>query len=571
MKKGLVIFMQMEPFSLLTSSDIDNIDAYIKDFANESHWHSREHNMRVILRHWNEEKSEYLLPLFDNQLIIKRTLNYEAPIDEVAHEIENLPIYKEVAGEFYDLCADYYVRYNDYYSHTHFKGEYSHPECPSFCTNVYEVRRLITSWCLAQNKYDDCSVKIEDISRGEGHFINIQTGCKPLRILQKINNAYHFTEKLEELRIAISVIFNKRKISGEVYLSIHPMDYMTMSDNACHWSSCMSWEEQGCYRQGTVEMMNSPMVIVAYLTSSEDYRFYDRTWNSKRWRSLYIVDRDMITSIKAYPYDNKSLDYLIVEELKKMCHEKFGWNYGQIITHDGNIFVEDDREYDLRLNTNEMYNDFGSCTHTACVNSDLPEKVNCISLNYSGLSECMWCGISGYEYDGHENSLVCCNCGDVKYCADCGERIYNDEYYYDGNGNYICSQCRWDNYDYDITSGELYHVNDLTEVYVIPKEFRDKVDPAEIIIRNPHYCEIPMFRIYSKSDWQYVSKVEFHEVKDPNYWGGFTNYFIYDDEFESSSRYHAFESNWYDYGQHDYKACRQDLIDNYLEEKEEIA
>ena len=31
----------------------------------------------------------------------------------------------------------------------------------------------------------------------------------------------------------------------------------------------MSWADYGCYRQGTVEMMNSPLMVVAYLTAEE--------------------------------------------------------------------------------------------------------------------------------------------------------------------------------------------------------------------------------------------------------------------------------------------------------------
>ena len=42
-----------------------------------------------------------------------------------------------------------------------------------------------------------------------------------------------------------------------------------MSDNNSGWESCMSWRNNGCYRRGTVEMMNSPYVIVAYLMLEE--------------------------------------------------------------------------------------------------------------------------------------------------------------------------------------------------------------------------------------------------------------------------------------------------------------
>ena len=78
---------------------------------------------------------------------------------------------------------------------------------------------------------------------------------------------YFAADEWEEIRLAHSQIFNTNKMTGTLCLSIHPLDYATASDNDNGWSSCMSWRDDGCYRMGTVEMMNSPMVICAYFAS----------------------------------------------------------------------------------------------------------------------------------------------------------------------------------------------------------------------------------------------------------------------------------------------------------------
>ena len=48
--------------------------------------------------------------------------------------------------------------------------------------------------------------------------------------------------------------------------------------------------DEGSYRLGTVEMMNSPMVICAYLSGKNQMDIngvYE--WNSKKWRAWAIV------------------------------------------------------------------------------------------------------------------------------------------------------------------------------------------------------------------------------------------------------------------------------------------
>lgn len=105
-----------------------------------------------------------------------------------------------------------------------------------------------------------------------------------MKALKQLNGILHFMDddEFEEFRICQSMCTNTTALEGKLCLSIHPLDYMTMSDNACDWSSCMSWQEDGCYRMGTVEMMNSPCVIVAYLESSHPMYFSrEATWNSK--------------------------------------------------------------------------------------------------------------------------------------------------------------------------------------------------------------------------------------------------------------------------------------------------
>lgn len=143
-------------------------------------------------------------------------------------------------------------------------------------------------------------------------------------------------------------------------LSIHPLDFMTMSDNNSGWTSCMAWADEeggGCYRVGTVEMMNSNMTICAYLLpekekdkewlfgqyprhwDADDY-YYENipedadeetkeawTWNNKRWRCLYYINKDILCSGKSYPYTSDSLSKMVLDVIHELAEKNLGWKY----------------------------------------------------------------------------------------------------------------------------------------------------------------------------------------------------------------------------------------------------
>jgi hypothetical protein len=67
-------------------------------------------------------------------------------------------------------------------------------------------------------------------------------------------------------------------------------------------------EDPGDYRLGTIEMMNSPYCIVAYVEAKNPMDIYCvGVWNNKRWRQLIMITPELMVGNKQYPYFN---DYL---------------------------------------------------------------------------------------------------------------------------------------------------------------------------------------------------------------------------------------------------------------------
>ena len=251
------------------------------------------------LQYWNREKTT-LYKIFGEQLILTKDIEYKMDFDELLFEVETkLFNYTSKAKTFLDA----------YRKLTYYGGPFPYHE---------KLSSLIYSDNLAGNIYKD---ETFSLNLPNDKILIIQSGSKISKILGKIAKAFDLPG-YEEFRILHSQALNQKTLKGKLCVSIHPFDYMTMSDNDCGWCSCMSWAEDGEYRGGTVEMMNSPCVVVAYLTSETPYQIDNNfNWSNKKWRQLFIVDTQVITGIKQYPYFNSAIEKITCDWLKELTEK----------------------------------------------------------------------------------------------------------------------------------------------------------------------------------------------------------------------------------------------------------
>ena len=118
---------------------------------------------------------------------------------------------------------------------------------------------------------------------------NIPLGSKLSKSFKK------FIDDSDTVRLAqdtASRFIQENKIEGYLYLSIHPLDFLTISENNEEWSSCHSLD--GDYRTGNLSYMVDQTTIVAYLADDkmEHLRCLPSgmTWNSKKWRMFIHTD-----------------------------------------------------------------------------------------------------------------------------------------------------------------------------------------------------------------------------------------------------------------------------------------
>ena len=366
-------------------------------------------NLSYILRFWNKEKQN-LFEMFGKELILEKEVTFPMNEDELSERLHFMRRDSKFCQDFWNW---YYFALTD-----------------ETITIRHSVRNLIMR-DLNNNTYSGETLFVKELK--------LHKGMKAIKALRKLNDLYIHSPHFEEFRIEHSMILNQKEIKGTLCLSIHPLDYITMSDNSYDWDSCMSWiNDTGSHRHGTIEMMNSPYVVVAYLKGKET--FYD--WNDKKWRCLYIVHKDLISAIKAYPYNNKDIETCALKWLRELAEKSKFSQYTKTaysISSDKDIQVWRNGKsaiINFSVFTNHMYNDYYS-EHLSYISTTASGR---IYINFSGALNCMLCGDVYEPIDGI--FVGCQECYPYFWCSNCETwRPFNDAIENENTDEYSCIWC----------------------------------------------------------------------------------------------------------------------------------
>ncbi len=422
-----------------------------------------------VLKVWERSKSEYLYKLFGEQLQISKHIDYSKSHEQLVLEIEQM-FQDGVYGRKERIGSTFHSLWNKYIWDHRMELDWE---------QELGLHRLIDPDTLADNVFSGKSFEIED-AKGKRH--KIHTGCKASRAIGKLVKIFGLNpEAWEDFRICHSQILNQKNLGGTLTLSIHPMDYMTMSDNEYDWDSCMSWLGQGDYRRGTVEMMNSVSVVVAYIAGEDtSMNIGDgHTWNNKKWRQLFVVTEEAILAVKGYPYYNFDLSCAIVEWLADLAHKNLGWEYGEVQKYQngGELpSLTTGEEFSISLDIGDMYNDLGCAEHCVCFNPNLAvddlegNYGYWLNLPYSGLGQCMVCGKTENKTDfDFAYSLACNCCEEIDYCDCCNDPIPHGGGYRVDDYRVYCNDC-YDNHVLCCAECEELNLDEeMKLIYVLPR------------------------------------------------------------------------------------------------------
>lgn len=326
----------------------------------------------------------------------------------------------------------------------------------------------------------------------EGFFDNtvVKSSNKAIPVGMKLVKAFKFFESnpqfLKDEQNLASQYIQENKIKGTLCLSIHPLDFLSSSENRYNWRSCHSLD--GDYRAGNLSYMTDKTTFIAYIKGDADVALPnfppDLMWNNKKWRMLLHTDTsdNILFAGRQYPFSSRPCaDYVldIYDQLTRIDHQTYaawlsgkhfkgGWNTDYISSYSrkgeeaehnlafNHLFIGD-----LILGINKvMQVGEGSLNYNDILYSSIyKEPLYALSHLYSrtycqpedftvGQSiTCLRCGLDNKILD--TGSMMCEECLQIYgadddehcYCTCCGRRMYIDDSYPVGDYDFLCDDC----------------------------------------------------------------------------------------------------------------------------------
>lgn len=329
----------------------------------------------------------------------------------------------------------------------------------------------------------------------DGFFDNkvIKTcGEKGIPTGMKLLKAFKYFEPnkaaLRSIQDMASNIIQENKIKGTLCFSVHPLDFLSSSENTYNWRSCHALD--GEYRAGNLSYMVDKTTFMVYLKGADNQKLFGFgpvEWNSKKWRMLIHAaeNDDIMFAGRQYPFSSKSgIDTVLNIYNNLMIAEKpfgygtykyAGWRADYVdsyvpydaismdVTYDlaTRYLVYDNQLVDIRNIVKEGHNclNYNDILKSTCYKypyyaifdpysyHSLPhllenpvvvgEEVPCLHCGNELISnpETMRCDDCELEYGTEENDVYSsCDC--------CGARIYVDDAICVGDdGDLICDAC----------------------------------------------------------------------------------------------------------------------------------
>lgn len=274
--------------------------------------------------------------------------------------------------------------------------------------------------------------------------------------------------ELRQAQDIVSKYIQANKIRGNLYLSVHPLDFLTSSENNANWTSCHSLD--GDYRAGNLSYAVDDCTVICYLADPAPVQLKQfpqgLLWNNKKWRRLlhfshYPVRRsDIVYLGRPYPFPHDTLthfvqNYIMGTKMVSTIHSTKLLGQHYLLFDDAvnmRYLASSDSHYvgynDL-IQSNVyspiawMYED----TFDDYCWQQSKQPYTCLEdlrITIGGAVPCAGgCGKPLTERD----SILCDDCAsripcENMYCEDCGHRIYTeDEIGYWDCGNPVCKKC----------------------------------------------------------------------------------------------------------------------------------
>ena len=376
----------------------------------------------------------------------------------------------------------------------------------TFLDKVYDTYKLPRLWTfldLVKEGFFQNEVLEEVVVKTDAK--TITTIPKGMKIVKAFKYFIEDKDLLTTVQNEASMLVQKDKIKGHLCFSVHPLDFLSTSENTCNWRSCHSLD--GDYRSGNLSYMLDASTMICYLRSDNEAQLpnfpADVLWNNKKWRMLIHLEDKWcgillgrqypFTSEEVFPIITKTFNNDFDFDLKAFKNIHFS---ELLIDDEGNIcsgirnilenrmndngtFKPLNEEYLLMDNAIRPISDVIKDGKNSLMYNDLTRSTcykRIWALNYfANPSTVHWtigaevpCLACGDKHIEKSNTFFCSNCDslysedDFGYCTCCDNPVYADTVIVLNNGDYVCPSCFEYSCNYCEDCGEGFYNDELS-------------------------------------------------------------------------------------------------------------
>lgn len=381
----------------------------------------------------------------------------------------------------------------------------------AFLEWVYDFTKcapLVDMLCVNKNGIMDNKVYKGVYVRETDEFV--PEGMKLSKAIMKYYAGICGETKAEEVRCELSRIIQENSVTGKLCLSIHPLDFLSASENNNGWRSCHALD--GEYRAGNLSYMMDTCTVMAYLKSDKEDvnlpRFGDTKWNNKKWRCWFFFDfnRNVVWAGRQYPFSSDFALKAVVEKLFRPLNFFLGEDDSPIYPWEMS-WVNPVLKGEANINGQEisLYETYVASmgaiipmhryirTHSECMGfNDLldssfytPSMLHFASqfpyastetdpMIVGGATPCVVCG---HNHIAHSEMMVCDDCAldegyeneDICECDVCGARVWSENTVETSDGMIVCADCQSEHVLECSCCGELFYVYDKDSLLLSDK------------------------------------------------------------------------------------------------------
>lgn len=251
-------------------------------------------------------------------------------------------------------------------------------------------------------------------------FVNEETGFEVRipagsKLIKSFKNFIKDKENLITIQNKASQLIQASEpITGTLCFSVHPLDFLSMSDNTYNWSTCHNLAD-GDYRMGNLSYMIDYSTFICYIRGEDGVTLpvfpENIPWNSKRWRTLIHcnVSNNIFFMGRHYPFYQECLDDVIrttIEKLFSNIKHLTLWNLERP------IYKEDKTAF-----PDGYYDFFGKATMKHELVNINPYSLNYNDILHSSISLTSMC----YDIGSFDEYFPTVNIGARVFCLHCGD------------------------------------------------------------------------------------------------------------------------------------------------------